>query len=281
MTDQAPPRPAILSPWLWILLGASLALRVMLAMHGGQDYYGDEPRYYRGTVLLNALSSGEWAWVRAVVNQPVHAGFSYVAFFVAPFHHALASLLGYGDWSHQENIRDTLPLAAAVMGLFSTLNLWLIYQLALRSGASRSEAGLAMLFAAAANSLFYYSRHLLPYDSSLTLALSGLIFSISSTTRRRQFLAGSCAALSFQIYNGYWFLVPVIGLALLYSHSRWSDRFRAGCFWSLGAACATALIILPGVIMIGREYWAQSADFSHTVKQGLFAEGWSLPWAYL
>ena len=281
MTDQASPRQPFLSPWLWVLLGASLALRVTLALHGGQRYSGDELRYDRGPILLNALWNGEWDWVQAVVKEPVHAGFSYVALLVAPFHHALATLLGFGDWSHPENIQASLSMAAIVMGLFSTLNLWLVYQLSLRSGASRSEAGFVMLFAAAANSLFYYSRHLVPYDSSLTLALCGLIFSVSGTTRFRQFLAGSCAALSFQIYNGYWFLVPVLGLTLLFSQSGWSARFRVGCIWILGAVGTTLLVISPGIIISGRDFWLQSAKFSHSVTQGLFAEGWSLPWAYL
>ena len=248
MTDQAPPRQPFLSPWLWVLLGASLALRVTLALHGGQDYYGDEPRYYRGTVLLNSLRNGEWEWVRAVLKQPEHAGFTYVALLVAPFHQALGALAGLGDWSHAENIRATLSMAAMVMGLFSTLNLWLIYRLALQAGANRSEAGFALLFAAAANSLFYYSRHLLPYDSSLTFALGGLIFSISGTTRRRQFLAGCCAALTFQIYNGYWFLVPLLGLALLFSQTGGPACFRAGCVWS-GGRQAIAASRLPAPVV--------------------------------
>lgn len=264
-----------------MLLATSVVLRVALALQGGQEFIGDEPRYLRGPILLKNLLAGEWDWVRAVVKQPEHAGFTYVVLLVAPFHQALAALGDYGDWSRTENISASLPLAAAVLGLFSTLNLWLIHRLALHGGASQREAGMAALLAAGSNSLFYYSRHLLPYDSSLTLALSGMIFSVSGTTRTRQLLGGVCAGLTYEIYNGYWFLVPVIGWTLLVSQSGWSARFRAGCVWSVGLLATCGLVALPGVIISGPEYWETALRFSRTATQGLFAEGWSLPWAYL
>jgi hypothetical protein len=285
------------SRWLWTILAVSLLLRLGLAATGGQGYFGDEPRYLRGPVLYTAALTGNREWARAVLGQPQHAGFTFVVLLIAPFHHAAVALTG-GAWPEVEQIADTffstplnppdplngigdtMPVAAALLGLFSTLNLWLVHRLAIASGASQREALFSTLIAASASSLFYYSRHLVPYDASLSAALAGLILCVSAANRRHQFMCGFCSALCFQIYNGHWFLVLLIGAALLYLRPGWQARLRAGAIWSLGAVACTAMITLPGTLISGSGYWSQSVEFSRTVVQGSFAEGWTLPFEY-
>jgi hypothetical protein len=198
----------------------------MLAAQGGQGFYPDETRFFRGPLLYQTLRSGQVPCLPLQLS-PLHVGFVYVTALIAPFQHALAQFTPYGDWSRPDDVGAAPQLGAMLLGLFSTLNLWLIYRLAIATGAPPREALWATLFAAAANSLFYYSRHLLPYDCALSAALAGLLFTITARNWRYAFLGGAGAGLSFQIYNGYWFLVPIAGLALWLNQPSWPARVRS------------------------------------------------------
>ncbi len=264
-----------------LVLLVSILVRLLLAAQGGQLFYGDEPRFFRGTLLYHYLLEGNVHAVAPLLRAPEHTGFVYVTALLAPFQHALAQFTPFGDWSQSANIWATAWLGAALLGLFSTLDLWLIYRLALAAGATQREALWAAFLATAANSLFYYSRHLLPYDAALSAALAGLLFTISGSNRSRLFLGGAGAGLSFQIYNGYWFLVPITGLALWLSLPDWRTRLRATVPWVVGCLAAMLLVVLPATLCGGLAYWRDLTAFSGTVLQGVFAEGWSLPWAYL
>lgn len=264
---------------LVILIGSAL-LRIGLALQGGQFFLGDEGRYHHGVDIYQAVRTGDAAGLRQELKWPEHAAFNYLNAVVAALQHALAQLTTEGDWTQPQNIYATVRLAAAMLSLFSVLNIWLVHRLAQSGGASESEALWAALLMAASNTLFYYSRHLLPYDCALSAALGALYFAVTGSTRARHAAGGALAALTFGLYNGYWFLVPVLLLALMISRDGWNARWRAGVGWTGGFLGMLALLMLPGAIADGAFYWSTLSAFSGSVLQGLFAEGWSLPWEY-
>ncbi len=267
-------------PSLVAILGISALLRVALALQGGQFFLGDEGRYSRGLAIYQAVRTGNASALQQELKWPEHAAFNYLTAGIAALQHGLAQFTTEGDWTQPQNMYATVHLAAAVLSLFSVFNIWLVHRLARGSGASEDEALWVALLMAASNTLFYYSRHLLPYDCALSAALGGLIFAVSGRTRVHHGWSGALAALAYGLYNGYWFLVPVIFLALAASSGGRNAPWRAGLAWLTGFLGVLTLLLLPGVIAGGAFYWKTMSAFSGSVLQGLFAEGWSLPWEY-
>ncbi len=147
------------------ILLVSLLLCLALAAQGGQYDFADEDRYDLGIQLYRALSTGDLpgvAAVAAVAALPGHTLFLWIGALVNAAHHAPAHLTPFGNWSQPEFTGFTVWIAAALLSLFSTLNLALLNRLALRAGASAGEADWALLLKAVANTAFYHARHLLP-----------------------------------------------------------------------------------------------------------------------
>ncbi len=263
------------------ILLISLVLRVVLALQGGQYFFGDEGRYDRGIELYRDVTQGKVSTALAVAAQPEHTLFPWVGAVVSAAQHGLARFTDFGDWSRPENAGFTIGLGAAVLSLFSTLNLFLLYRLARRAGAIAEEATWALLLMATANAAFYHARHLLPYDCALSAALAALVVAFGRPTLLRAACAGLLTGACYHLYNGYWFLVPVVSLVLFFRW--WAEARRVGLIGSaaVGVLVALGLPVGLGLAVGGGTYWATLRAFSGTVTQGLFAEGWSLPWEYL
>jgi hypothetical protein len=262
------------------ILGVSLALRVALAWQGGQYFFGDEERYDRGVHLYQALAGGDFTAARAIAAQPEHALFPWLGALVTAGQHLLAQLTPRGDWSHPENISLTLGFGAALLSLFSALNLWLTHRLVRAAGASETEARWALLAMAASNTAFYYARHLLPYDCALAAALGALCLGLRAPSAARAFGCGALAGVAYGLYNGYWFLVPAIWVTHAWHWRGEAQRLRLAVQCAAGALAALATPVALGTALGGASYWTTMRAFSGTVTQGLFAEGWSLPWEF-
>lgn len=266
--------------WLWFALALGALLRLGLSFQGGQFYFPDEGRFFRSVLLYRSALEGDGALFARALAAPQHAGFTLLGALAAGPAHLLAWLAGTGNWSQAIDVRASGPWIAAVLNGFGLLNIALTHRLVRANGGDATEAGLAALFVALAASLTYHARHLLPYDAALTFALVGLVVAAEPARPLRQGLAGAAAGFSFTIYNGYWFIVPVVLLATVQPEIRWRGRLQAAMLAGLGAVAAIIIVMLPGAIAGGADYGNEFAAFSGTVTQGLFAEGWSLPWAY-
>lgn len=260
----------------------SLGLRLALAGQGGQYYLGDEGRYDRGVQLYLALQAGDFARARAFAMLPEHMLFTWGGAVVTAGQHLLAQFTPYGTWTgHPVHVTFTMWLGAALLSLASTLNVVLTHRLARTLGAGREAAAWALVLAATANAGFYHARHLVPYDSALALGLAALLVGCGGRTPRRAYLAGLLAGTAYGVYNGYWFLVPTLGLAYA-AWLRGEPRAAGLCLrWGAGALVALAAPVAFGTAVGGAYYWEILREFSGSATQGSFAEGWSLPWAYL
>ena len=267
--------------FIFAIIGLSLVLRVVLAVQGGQYFFGDEDRYDRGVQLYVALAHGDLAAARPLAGMPEHALFTGLGALLTAGQHALAQATPYGDWSHPEYVAFTIWLGAALLSLFSALNLFLVHRLARVMGAGDAEAGWALLLMAASNTAFYYARHLLPYECALAAALAALIVGLRRATIGRALLCGVLGGVTYGLYNGYWFLVPVIWLAHALAWRAEPRRGRLMAFSAAGTVLALAAPVAVGGWLGGEEYWTILRGFSGSVTFGLFAEGWSLPWEYL
>lgn len=263
------------------LVGLTFVLRALLTAQGGQFFFGDEQRYDRGVALYRAIAGGDGSGVRAVLAQPEHPLFNIVVAGLTAGQHGLAQFTRYGDWSHGENVGFTLWIGAVLLAGFSALNIFWVNRLARATGASDAEAAWAAALLAAAHTPLCYVRHLLPYECALGAALAGLAVGLTRATLARAFACGLLGGAAAGLYHGYWFLVPVVWLA----HAGWwrrePNRVRLAAASVLGAGVALALPVAVGSLAGGRAYWSTLTAFSASATQGLFAEGWSLPWQFL
>lgn len=264
-----------------LLLSVALVLRLVLAAQGGQYYFGDEERYDRGVVLYQALAAGDLPQVRAQVALPEHALFPWLTALVTAGQHLLAHGTSHGDWTQPQNVAQTMWLGAALLGLFSVLNLWLVHRLALVAGASAAAAGWALLLMTASNTAFYHARHLLPYDCAISAALLALLVGIRANRSGPAWTSGLLIGVTYGLYNGYWFLVPVIWLVHAVAHRSKPNRWRLMIWSALGTATSLLLPVAAGAALGGDQYWATLRTFSRSVTLGRFDEAWSLPWEYL
>lgn len=261
---------------LMAVLGVALILRLALTGHGGQFFFGDEDRHTRGVALYQALRHGDFTGVRTALIQPGHVGFILLGAGITGLQHLGAQLTPHHDWRQPENVIFTYRIGAGWLALFSVLNIWLVHRLCRRAGAGAAEAGWAALLMACSNTGFYYARHFLPYDAALSFALGALWAGLD----RRSFTAGLLVGTCYHLYNGYWHLVPVVLALPLLAAAPDRGRLRPLLVAGAGAALAVTAPMAIGLALAGRSYWQGVRAFSGTVNQGLYAEGWSLPWEF-
>ena len=263
------------------LLAVCFSLRVVLCWRGGQYFDWDEIRYGSLTThVFFFLARGDLASAfDTLLEFPLHVGFLVVGLVPAFFHLPAAFLAGASIADMQVSSGEWV--AAAVLSLSSVAVIGLVYALSLRAGGSKTEATIAAVLAASSNALFFFSRHLVPYDASLALALGALWFGLGAGGGvLNAAAAGLAASASFLTYNGSWSLLPIIALA---SAARAASLPRA-LAW-IGAFGVAAGIAPIGLVALGRmrgipslETWIQLA---RQVTNGEYSSGASLPWAFL
>lgn len=266
--------------WIAALLLISFALRAFLAAQGGQHFFGDEHRFQIGTRLYLAVLNGDMSAIRQVLGAPEHALFPVITAGVTAAQHLLAQFTPYGDWSNPAHVELTLWLGAIGMAAISTLNLWLVYRLATVLGGNPERALWTLALAAGTNVFLYQARHLLPYSAALAMFMGGMLVCWGSATARRALLGGALVGLSYHTYNGYWFLIPVAALASAWWWLNAERRWTLCGFMAGGLALGLVVPLAVGFACAGMSYWTTMRAFSQSVTQGLFAEGWSLPWEF-
>ncbi len=252
---------------LLVLLFLSLALRWALIFQGGQGYFPDEERYQISREVANSLRHGEFKIAIAhLFTVPEHLGFKIIGILPA-----------FVDWTHG----TSLIFPAMFFSSFSVLNLYLIYIISSRLGAPKLEAVFALALAALNNSLFYYSRHLLPYDVSMFFGLLSLYFGLSKDSKETtSLICGASGMFSFIAYNGYWPLASVgIIIRLLHQRSAFGEVMWKGVTLSLGFLLPLVALLVLGT-WVNINLLAEYQNFAQTVTQGSYSEGWSLPFRY-
>jgi hypothetical protein len=251
----------------WLVLLVSAALRVVLVWSGGQYYWPDEDRYQEAHAIVQSLARGDVGAVFARLDGTSHQLFEVVALVPAT-----------AEFMFGEDAR----LPGVFFAAFSVCNIWLIGRLAARLGASDREALLATLLLAMSSSFFYFARHLLPYDLSMTLALVAITVAVRSASYRRGACgAGVLAAAAFLAYNGYW---PIASMALLANAGMWAVTWRDAIRRVLvSGACFVAAVgaVVATSAAFGGRLLQNALRSADSIRQGSFEEGWRLPFEYL
>lgn len=254
--------------WIVItMLFVALILRWVLIFRGGQYYNSDETRYEVSREAARFLVQGQLGEaLKQYTISPEHLGFKVIGLLPA----LLEQVTG-----------PSLAMPAMFFSIFSLFNLYIIYLLSRATSRSPTEPLFALAFAASSQSLLYYARHLFPYDASLSWGLLALYIPlVRNKTITASFLCGVLSFLCFITYNGYW---PLAGFVML-AHILMDGKKLTGILWKtvvtgLGFAIPLGLLILT-MLLSGRDLISAYQLFATSITQGLFEEGWSIPFEY-
>ncbi len=253
---------------LIVLLFVSLVLRLVLVARGGQYFWSDESRYGEAATALDYWEAGDKrAAVLQVMGSADHLGFK-------------ALMLGPA-WL-QKHVNSDIRTPSYIVSLFSLANILWVWLIARRTGAGEREAFWATAAMACANSMFYWARHLMPYDVALCLALACAYVAWKPKPRIwDSLLAGVLGFAAFVTYNGCWALVACILAAHVLRG--WPDAWamtKRSAFGLLGLAGSFCLLLEADMRL--NVYLLQSyVDFAGTINQGNFNEGHVVFFDYL
>ena len=250
---------------MFLILGASSLVRLMLVFSGGQFYWPDEVRFEQVRATAQGLADGRLGG--ALDGLPaVGLVFEIVALMPA----AVERLVG-----------QTPIIPGVFLASFSVLNIWLLKKVAQRLGAGETESLLAAAGLAMSASLFYFARHLVPYDVAITFGLLALFAGAKSGTRASSsLLCGFFAACVFLAYAGYWPLAVATLTVHASSSTNWYDVVKRGLQAGLGFAATLSVVVVTSTAL-GGDFVGGALTYSRAVKQGSIEEGWRLPWEYL
>ena len=253
---------------LAVLLLVSLALRLVIIFRGGEYFWSDESRY--------GAAPGAWdAWIHGHKHQALlliagtadHLGFKVLMLLPA--------------WLQiKTGAQVTQP--ACFVALFSVANIFWVWLLARRLGADEREAFWAALTLALSASMFYWARHLMPYDLALFWALACTYAALKPNSGfLNSWLAGLLGFAAFVTYNGYWSLVACALTAhVLLAWPGWLEMLKRTFFGLLGLAGTFVLMLFVAVhfnIYLVDSYM----DFAGTINQGDFNQGHLVFFDYL
>jgi hypothetical protein len=251
---------------LLLTLAAGLLARLALIQAGGQLYWGDEFRCLESREIVRDIAAGE---LKAAAHR-LHAS-DHPLFRVVSMVPAAVELVA--------GVEDT-RIAATFLAAFGVFNLWIVGRIAGRLGASAWSCTLASVLAGLSASLTYWSRHLVPYDVALSLALLAVYVGVHPRADARTSVrCGLLAASAFLVYNGYWAVAATAGLV----HAARGRDGRDFASRTLGAArgfAALICLLLAYDAALGGGYVSNAAAFARTAIQGAYEEGARLPFVY-
>ena len=260
---------------LVLLLAFASLLRVILVVQGGQLYWPDE-RLYRQVLDIFDLHRGDWfAITKSLFATQDHLGFALISAPAAALQFSIGHALS-------RSADGLVVLPGLLLAQASVVSIALIHAIARRMGGDRVEALLAAALMASATTMFYYARHLLPYDSAMMLALLALWFGVGAT-RRDSLACGAAAAAAFVTYNGYWLIAGVVLLLHIARQGGTTvgSALRRALYAALGFAIVPAIVVLVEVATGAPLLFGGMRRLAGTVTEGYAPEGFTLPWAYL
>lgn len=249
--------------WLLAILLVSVGLRLKLAGMGGQGYWPDENRYAVARQAVATALQGDWHTVAGLLlGSADHAFFRFLGLVPALLEHAFFRA-------------DAIPpgFASGFFGLFGVGAIALIWFIARQETDDEPTATWCAFFYAGCVTGFFLGRHYFPYEPALCLLLLGWWLGLRSNSPRGHWLTGLVVGLGYLTYNAYWNLGAVILVFHVLRPRPGSSPFTRAGWAALGLATPLIAIILAARVL-GYDLIAQAREFSHTVTQGGFGQGW-------
>ncbi|MCY4465803.1 MAG: hypothetical protein OXE46_09730 [Chloroflexi bacterium] len=249
----------------------------------------DELRYaLRPVNVADALYSGDLAGVLdGLLRYHEHHGFITAALAPAYIHRLVYGLIPNNELSwaaYWQQPTGDFRFSALLLSLPSVFCIGMLYILSRRAGGSPAEALLAAFFFAAANTFFLFSRHFMPIDIPVLIALAGIYCALH--WRDNGFLSavgvGILAFLVVWVYHGYVTLAALVALVYgVFLARNTTQVMLRGIGMALGGALIFLPLLLYNHFVLGIDMLQEMRWFSETVTLGSYAEGWLFPFMYL
>lgn len=273
--------------WLALIMLCALFLRLLLIVNGGQFYFPDEKRYRHGMLAAESFIEADFGrGIDRLLQYNNHHGFSAVAFIPALAHGIILQLfssLNPSTTKYWFALDAGYQLPALLFSIPSVLCIGMIFLLARRAGAPAQEALVASFLLAASNVIYVFSKHFLPYDTSLLIGLAALWLAIHSRAAsfRHSMAVGVTIFLCFWIYNGHaTFAILIASVHCIYHARKPRTILLRGFAMATGAATLFLPIVLYNLYASNVDVLAALLSFSTTVDQGDFKEGVVFPLLY-
>ena len=261
MTAPNPSRPA--RQWLVAILLVSVGLRVWLAAGGGQGYWPDENRYHISRLVVAAATEGHWREATGhLLGAADHIFFRFIGLVPATLERLLfpANAVPTG-------------FAAGFFGLFAVGAIALVWLIAREETKDEPTASWCAFFYAGCVTGFFFTRHYFPYDPAICVLLLGWWLGLRSRSPFQHWRTGVVVGLGYLTYNAYWNLGAVILIFHVLRPRPDSSPVARGLWAALGLA--TPIIMIFAVAHgLGHDLLASAREFSKTVTQGGFGQGW-------
>lgn len=135
-----------------------------------------------------------------------------------------------------------------------------------------------------------YIRHILPYDTSLCIALFILYYLLKELSKSNGFLhsrsvelIGFLVGLQYTVYPGHYFFVALFGLLVFFLDKEdFTSLNKLKKLLRYGLAAFLVLLFFQALSMVGNNsFYAGSTRISQTITQGSFEEGFAFLGKYL
>ncbi len=262
---------------LIVLIGISLVLRIVIVARGGQLYWPDEAHYFDSLELVRLFARGNLGGaLDFILGIKAHVGFLLLGTIPAAIQYCLETWMGLSRES-------TAWIPALILSSASVISIALTDAIARRVGAGRREGFIAALLLAAATSMFYFARHLVPYDLALALALLALWIGLDPRPgSARSAMCGILASLAFFTYYGYWSLAALVCVVhVIWGKPKAAEIVRRAIAAGLGFVLLPTILSFVSMLKGLVPFVLAMAKFADSVNQGTQSEGWRLPWEYL
>ena len=271
-----------------VIFLVSVAFRFFLCAKGGQFFYIDEARFMNGHYLLAHISDCDWtSAIKRITSTYAHTLFIFISAIIEGFRYIY--VLVFVDSNAPAFLladsRIAIEVAAFLLSFASALNILLLYFVVKKSGGTNLQAIIASILLASATSNFYFSRHLLPYDTSITFALIALCFALNrSNSKYNSVLTGLFCGLTTLTYNGYWTISALVWVILIIrSGDRLTKKFEHGII-SLLSGISPIILLHVISLLYGGNYLTGMQDWLIATKANQYGDigiGWKVLISYL
>ncbi|PTY05614.1 hypothetical protein DB347_14685 [Opitutaceae bacterium EW11] len=253
-----------------LILLVSLALRVALALGGGQYYWPDEGRYGVSRDVVAALARADWKRAHDILlGTSDHIFFRFIGLVPAALER----------WFWPSS--PPLPAFAAIcFGLFSVGSIWLLWLIVRQIEKDEIDASWSAFFYAGCVTALYFVRHYFPYDIALFFFVLAWRVGQGPESKVRLWGVGFLVGIGYLTYNGYWNTGGIVlaGFCLLGATSL-ANLLRRFVLTGFGLLSPVALVF-SAAGLLGHNLVQHAIQFSHTVTQGDFGRGWKFVYEY-
>ena len=272
---------------LLLIMLVSYILRLVLVANGGQFYFSDEIKYMPAVSVADRIIEDDFkSAAGSLLQYRTHAGATTVGLIPAFLHRLAYELQGddgvpwYDYWRNQTG---DFRFSAIFFAIPSVLSIGMIYLIALEAGAQKDEALLSAFLLAASNTWFVYSRHFLPYDSSLFLALIALFVALRyrHSGIKGALLLGVLMFCAFWVYfSHYFFMLAIAFLYCLLLARNPLDLVARPIAILISASLLLVPILLYNHLVLETEVFTTMQAVGLSITRGDFNEGLVLPFIY-